>query len=137
MFALPLLMAIVPYVNPTVDTVESVEVNTLYDKDTANETFTQVFWRGEDGQIIAYRMVGWGGPKGTLPIRNHTTNRWECTWIDGPILRRVVARTYSRTHTIYDPEAYERNNVLPADKRAGLTEPVPALTTKPKPTGPK
>lgn len=117
---LTLLLGIVPFVNTTPDEFEVVEVNSVYNLETQALTFTQIFWREASGAIVTWRLVGESSGKGpacTYPTYNYRTKRWETTWVDGPKLRKVSARTYERTHSTYDPEREEREILEPKYRR--------------------
>jgi len=111
-----LLLCMIPLGEPITDQVDTIEINRVYDS-AALHTFSQTIFRESDYSIIGWRI-----------LKHHSqypqwmpNNRYEATWWDGSVHRRVRCRSVRETWTQHDREIAERAD-LPSCKRRGLTD---------------
>lgn len=108
------------------DTVDIIEVNHVYDKQTGRERLSQtIFW-----EFRPYRgglrisVVDWRMQDGVraLPRYDHRERVWILVWWDSKhkVLRRVLAASFRETHTRYDPEVDDQDK-LSTEYRRGLS----------------
>lgn len=118
MWILLLLLSSNPSPNyPIEQTVDIVELNHVYCSN--QNTFSQlIFWQwdGERMQVVAWRY--WE-KKSLIPYYNYRLCKYELTWRDKNVYRRVLSYSFKETHESYDIEAEERE-ILPISNRTGL-----------------
>lgn len=102
------------------DRVDVIEVNHFYDEE-GRLVFDQIiFWEWcpvtKRHQVVAWRLLkkysAWPERRG---------REWQSMWIDGELLRRVIAPSIRETWTQYDPELEERK-LLRKEHRRELTQ---------------
>ena len=106
-----LLASIVPH-SPTVeDRVTAIHSNYFYDGE-GRLVFQQLLFERfdidrEETIIEAWRIVKCPTQ---MPEFNHALGLWEARWVDGDVLRRVLADSVSTSWTQFDPELEAREH---------------------------
>lgn len=122
MFALVLIVGLVPHSVVLEDRCDVVEVNHFYNEQ-GGEIFTQViFWDWSDvdecNRVVAWRLL-----KRPSQWPSRKLNGFAATWFDHQVLRRVRSRwlveTWTQVGGIGDPELEDRK-FLPSEERRGL-----------------
>lgn len=103
-----------------VDSVDLIEINHCYDE-TGHLVFDQLLfydWCPDKGH---YDVRDWRLLKSPIqvPHRNHRSGVYVAVWQDGPVMRKVHAKTIRESWTQYDPEIAEQA-FLAKDKRRAL-----------------
>lgn len=113
-------LAIVPPLDPAVESVDLMELNHFYD-DQGRLVFDQVIFYDWSPDASRYMVRAWRLVKqpAQLPQRDWQQGGWLAIWHDGEILRRVQAQSQRESWTQYDPELVERE-YLPKEKRREL-----------------
>ncbi len=102
------------------DSVDLIEINHCYDEN-GQLVFEQLLfyeWCSSKGH---YDVRDWRLLKSRVqvPLRNRDSGAYVAVWRDGPVMRKVHAKTIRETWTQYDPEILEQE-FLPKDKRRAL-----------------
>lgn len=116
-----LLLGIVPYGEPIVEHHDTIEHNTVYCDQTGGLVLRQYIWWDfyphlERSHVIAWRLAD----KAPRPIKVYPSGEYEQLFFDGEIIRRVRARTFHESHSMYDVEVFERED-RPKESRRELT----------------
>lgn len=126
-FAL-LLVATTPGANrnsaaPLEQRVDLIELNHFVDED-GREVFQQVIFYDWSRMNRRFHVRAWRLVKheSQIPIRHWKPSRYECTWHDEGVLRRVWAPQLRETWSQTDPERVNRE-LLPEDQRIPLLAP--------------
>lgn len=122
-------LGLVPHAAVPTDQADVIELNHFYDQE-GRKVFDQVIfwgWYGDDGafHVLAWRL--WKSPAQT-PEFDWTRRSWLTLWQDGPQLRQVRATTFHESWTQFDPEAEDRPQLPPPERRGLSFEfPVPRM----------
>ncbi len=116
-----------PLEDVMVESVDLIEINHCYDEN-GTHVFDQILfydWSPSDRQyhVRAWRMLR---HPSQIPHRDPISGKFEATWYDSWVLRRVRATTIRETWTQYDPEVVARSD-LPKELRRELLRPVSTL----------
>jgi len=103
--------------------VDLIELNHFIDED-GREVFRQVIFYDWSESHHRFHVRAWRLVKeeSQLPRRRWNPSRYQCTWHDEGLLRRVTARHLRETWSQKDPERVNRK-LLPEDQRIGLFTP--------------
>jgi hypothetical protein len=105
------LLSIVPRSLTVEDRVTAIHSNYFYDGE-GRLVFHQLLFERFDSDreetvIEAWRIVKCPTQ---LPEFNHDLGAWEARWVDGDVLRRVLADSVSESWTQFDPELEARES---------------------------
>jgi hypothetical protein len=129
-----LILAILPHTPVVREHVDAIEWNIAFHETAEDDplqyrvTFIQVLFRNfkphGETEIDAWRIVHRGpvedGARTNMyPQFNHALGLWEMRWFDGDVQRIVTAKSFYTTHTLGDPEVWERER-FPKEKRREL-----------------
>jgi hypothetical protein len=109
------------------ETVDLIEVNFWYDKDTGNPYFQQIIFYDWDDEAERYQCRGWRQlhQRSQLPVKDWATGMYYVYLSVHDNFVRINARAIRESSTLYDPENYEKT-FLPLSRR----KPVPSLPEK-------
>ena len=100
------------------DRVDLIEVNHFYDEKGHLFLEQMIFyeWCSERSHydIRAYRLLK--SPI-QIPRRDYDGQGYVAIWRDGPVLRKVYAKTIRESWTQYDPEIVERTHLAKENRR--------------------
>lgn len=106
-----LLLATIPYGEPIADSVSAIEHNVVYCDQSGNEVLRQfIYWdfypHLERSHVIAWRLAK-DIPR---PVQVWPSREYEQLFFDGDVIRRIRARTFHDSHSMYDREVFERED---------------------------
>jgi hypothetical protein len=107
-----LLLSIIPQDLCVRESVEITDVNQTYDYDAQPNLRQVIFWE-TDGRCRDWRMA----PVGKLHFSGKSVY-----FSDNGLIRCVTARTVVETHSMHDPETYDRE-LWPKELRRELRTP--------------
>ena len=100
------------------DSVEVIEVNTMYDEQTGEEKALQlIFWdTSPSGElnVVDYLVFRSGEPHVQYDNKDRYMRFWDHKTHS---MRKVYTNSVKVTHTFFDPESHDRRNLLMKDRR--------------------
>lgn len=115
-----LLFTILPDAHIVEDRFDLVEVNHYYDS-SGKKIFDQVIYYNWSTPRARFDVSGWRLLRSSWQIPRKNRDGYVAIWRDGDIIRRTRASNVRETHTGYDPEVLERDN-LHREDRIGFSE---------------
>lgn len=103
------VLALATYAAPT-PVVDRVEVNYYYDEKCERVHTQLIFWQWSE-QRKRYDVRGWKGVKDEEQYPVRTAEGYRVVWYEGEHRYEVRAKSRCETHTTYDPELCERENL--------------------------
>jgi hypothetical protein len=105
--------------------VDLIELNHFVDED-GREVFQQVIFYDWSPLHRRFHVRAWRLVKhqSQIPTRHWNPGRYECTWHDDGVLRKVWSPKLRETWSQQDPERVNRS-LLPEDQRIPLRAPEP------------
>lgn len=113
-----------------IDYVDLLEVNHVYDEGKPNPRFEQsIYYRWKKTYVLTFpktsrkpvKRFGWGFEiidwrqltNTGYPVKNNHTGNWEQRFWDhrSQCYRKIIAKSFRESHTLYDKEAEDRNLV--------------------------
>ena len=101
------------------DSVDLIEINHCYDEN-GQLVFDQLLFYDWCPVKSHYDVRDWRLLKSPIqvPRRNHESGTYIAVWRDGPIMRKVHAKTIRESWTQYDPEILEQEFLAKNERRA-------------------
>jgi hypothetical protein len=125
----------------TLDYVDLIEVNLVYDEGKPKPRFEQsIYYRWKQTYILTlpktdskpvkkfawgFEVIDWRQLKNTgYPVKNNHTGNWEQRFWDdrSRCYRKIIAKSFRESHTLYDKEA-EYRNLVSINHREFLNKP--------------
>jgi hypothetical protein len=102
--------------------IDLIELNHFVDKE-GREVFRQLIFFDWSPQAKRFHVRSWRlvNHDSQLPIRRWNPEGFECSWVDGDLIRQVRSPQMRETWTQEDPERANRK-FLPEDRRIPLFE---------------